>query len=213
MESVSDRRPSVASNMGISLTNETNENDFPTSRKSTVKGSRHLAREKVLQVLYATVSDDVSLDVAFNHVFFRQFTFDAKDGPEGERILHPDEVHELEADVSIEWTDEDVEYARNVIVAAREQAEKSNELIDRFSKNWDLERIALLDRILMRLAIAELTSCNEIPIKVTINEVIELAKRYSTDKSGTFINGILDAITDELKKEDRISKTGRGLVE
>lgn len=195
------------------MTTETNENDFPISRKSTIKGSRHLAREKVLQVLGATIGNDVNLDVAFNHVFYRQFTFDAKEGPAGARILHPDEVHELEADVSIEWSDEDVEYARVVIWAARDQQDMSTELIDRYSKNWDLERIAFLDRILMRLAIAELTACGSIPVKVTINEVIELAKRYSTDKSGTFINGILDAIIAELKKTERITKSGRGLVD
>ena len=195
------------------MTIEPNENDFPTSRKTTIKGSRHLAREKVLQVLAATTNAEVSLDVAFNHVFFRQFTFDAKDAVDETRILHPDEVHELEADISIQWSDEDVEYARAVIGAARDQLVGSTELIDRHSKNWDLERIALLDRILMRLAIAELTSCNDIPVKVTMNEAIELAKRYSTDKSGTFINGILDAVIEELQKDNRINKLGRGLVE
>jgi len=195
------------------LTIEPNENDFPTSRKTTIKGSRHLAREKVLQVLAATTNEEVSLDVAFNHVFFRQFTFDAKDAVDETRILHPDEVHELEADISIQWSDEDVEYARSVIGAARDQFVGSTELIDRHSKNWELERIALLDRILMRLAIAELTSCNDIPVKVTMNEAIELAKRYSTDKSGTFINGILDAVIEELQKDNRINKSGRGLVE
>jgi N utilization substance protein B len=99
-----------------------------------------------------------------------------------------------------------------VIVTAREQLEMSTELIDRHSRNWDLERIALLDRILMRLAVAELIACKDIPVKVTINEVIELAKRYSTDKSGTFINGILDAVVLELQEKGLIAKTGRGLV-
>lgn len=195
------------------MTIDPNESEFPTSRDSTIKGSRHLAREKVLQVLAATISDEISLDVAFNHVFYRQFTFDSKDAEDETRILHPDEVHELDADVSIEWTNEDIEYARAVIYASRDQRESSTELIDRYSKNWDLERIALLDRVLMRLAIAELTTCQDIPIKVTINEAIELAKRYSTDKSGTFVNGILDAVIEELQKEQRINKTGRGLVE
>jgi N utilization substance protein B len=62
------------------------------------------------------------------------------------------------------------------------------------------------------LAVAELTSCDDIPVKVTINEVIELAKRYSTDKSGTFINGILDAIIADLEAQGKIHKSGRGLV-
>ena len=193
------------------MTEKDPEHDFPVRRTAIIKGTRHLAREKVLQVIAATMLDEVGLDVAFNHVFYRQFTFDPKEATES-RILRPEEVHELEADVAIQWTDEDVEYAREVIVTAREQLEMSTELIDRHSRNWDLERIALLDRILMLLAIAELTASKDIPVKVTINEVIELAKRYSTDKSGTFINGILDAVVLELQEKSLIVKTGRGLV-
>jgi N utilization substance protein B len=98
-----------------------------------------------------------------------------------------------------------------VISAAETGKEDSTTLIRKFAQNWEFERIAALDIILMRLAVAELTSCESIPIKVTINEVIELAKRYSTDKSGTFINGILDAIIVDLKATDSIKKSGRGL--
>jgi N utilization substance protein B len=193
------------------LSTNASDNDFPISRNSKIKGTRHLAREKVLQILAATDSGDVSLDVAFNHVFYREFTFDAKESTSGERILHPDEVRELEADVPIRWNDDEIAYARNVITACISQRETSTELIKKHAQNWDYDRIAALDIILMRLAVAELVSCSEIPVKVTINEVIELAKRYSTDKSGTFINGILDAIIEELQSNNLISKTGRGL--
>ena len=190
------------------------DNDFPLKKKKTIKGSRHLAREKVLQVLTAASEGEVSLDDVFPHVFNRQFTFDADVSEDTSgRILRPQEVVELEADVQIIWNDDDVEYARRVIEADRDNRERSRELIEANSQNWDVERIASLDRVLIRLAIAELTSCADIPIKVTINEVIELAKRYSTDKSGTFINGILDAITNRLKADGLIRKTGRGLVE
>ncbi|MFN4985979.1 MAG: transcription antitermination factor NusB [Ignavibacteria bacterium] len=187
------------------------ENDFPVSRHSKIKGTRHLAREKVLQILAATDSGDVSLEVAFNHVFYREFTFDAKESTSGDRILHPDEVQELEADVPIRWSEDEIAYARNVISSCITQREMSTELIKKHAQNWDFDRIAVLDIILMRLAVSELMSCEEIPIKVTINEVIELAKRYSTDKSGTFINGILDAIIEELQSNNLISKSGRGL--
>jgi N utilization substance protein B len=187
------------------------DNDFPVSRKSKIKGTRHLAREKVLQILAATVSGDVSADEAFNHVFYREFTFDPKESTSGDRILHPDEVRELEADVPIRWNDDEASYAQNVIRACINQRDMSTELIKKHAQNWDFDRIAMLDIILMRLAVAELMSCSDIPIKVTINEVIELAKRYSTDKSGTFINGILDAIIEELQTNGLILKTGRGL--
>jgi N utilization substance protein B len=193
------------------LTDSSQQDDFPVSRKTTVRGSRHLSREKVFQILAAIDGGDVDRDMAFRHVFFRQFTFDAKDAPDGSRILHPDEVHELEADVPIKWSNDDVEYARTVISAAESGKESSTALIRKHAQNWDFERIAALDIILMRLAVAELTKCHEIPVKVTMNEVIELAKRYSTDKSGTFINGILDAIIEDLKSTDSINKSGRGL--
>lgn len=190
------------------------DDTFPLKRSKTVKGTRHLAREKVLQVMAAASEGEVGLDDVFPHVFNRQFTFDA-DVPEDQmgRIMKPDDVVELEADAKIQWSAEDLEYAMRVIEADRDHLERSKTLIEGNSQNWDVERIASLDRVLIRLAIAELTSCPEIPIKVTINEVIELAKRYSTDKSGTFINGILDAITATLKADGLIKKSGRGLVE
>lgn len=188
--------------------------EFPVSKERIKKGTRRLAREKVLQVLSASANSEVSLDEIFQHVFFRDFTFDtgSPDDDSG-RVLRPEEVFELEADTPINWTEEDVEYATTVIRAAGRLRDESDERIEAHSKNWDMERIALLDRVLINVAVAELTECSEIPVKVTINEVIELAKRYSTDKSGKFINGLLDTISSDLRKADRIKKTGRGLVE
>jgi len=186
---------------------------FPVSQQRSVRGSRHLAREKVLQILAAMSDGEVTLDVAFPHIFYRQFTFDDVDNPADlQRILKADEVVEMDADVPITWADEDLDYATTVLTAARDSHEFSSTLIESHATNWEVERIALIDRVLMHLAVAELTSCSDIPVKVTINEVIELAKRYSTDKSGTFINGILDAIIADLEAKGRIHKSGRGLV-
>ena len=79
--------------------------------------------------------------------------------------------------------------------------------------NWDLSRIALIDRILLRMGICEILFFPDIPPKVSINESIEIAKDYSTSSSGKFINGILDAILDDLKKDGKLNKKGRGLLE
>lgn len=186
---------------------------FPVSQQRSLRGSRHLAREKVLQILAATSDGEVPLDVAFPHIFYRQFTFDDVDNPADlQRILKADEVIEMDADVPITWAEEDLDYATTVLTTARDSRDASIALIESHATNWEVERIALIDRILMYLAVAELTSCPDIPVKVTINEVIELAKRYSTDKSGTFINGILDAIIVDLEAQGRIHKSGRGLV-
>lgn len=86
-----------------------------------------------------------------------------------------------------------------------------SKLIDDNTKNWDLERVAFLDVVLMQIALAEITEFVNIPVKVTLNEYIELAKHYSTSKSSVFINGVLDNIVNHLKDEKKIFKTGRGL--
>jgi transcription antitermination protein NusB len=87
------------------------------------------------------------------------------------------------------------------------------QLIEEKASNWELNRIALMDIILLKLALAELIEFPSIPVKVTINECIELAKSYSTPKSRVFINGILDKMINEMKAEGKIVKTGRGLIE
>lgn len=79
-------------------------------------------------------------------------------------------------------------------------------------KNWDYERLAYIDMIILQLSITELVTFLEIPIKVTINEFIEISKYYSTEKSSTFINGILDKLVKLLKSEGKIEKIGRGLI-
>jgi len=81
------------------------------------------------------------------------------------------------------------------------------------TKNWEAERIAMMDVLLMKLAITELVHFNSIPVKVSINEYIELSKEYSTPKSNSFINGILDKILVDLKENGKIRKFGRGLLE
>ena len=81
------------------------------------------------------------------------------------------------------------------------------------SKSWDYDRIPMLDVILLKMAIIELKEMPTIPVKVTLNEYIELAKYFSTPKSKTFINGVLDKLIVEFKSQGAIKKTGRGLIE
>lgn len=86
-------------------------------------------------------------------------------------------------------------------------------IISEKTKNWDVERIALLDIILMKLALSEIINFPNIPIKVSINEYIDISKEYSTPKSRVFINGVIDKLVIDLKKEGKIKKSGRGLIE
>ncbi len=88
-----------------------------------------------------------------------------------------------------------------------------DELIDKHTKNWDLERIAQIDILLMKMTLAEILYISNVPIKVSMNEYIDLAKEYSSPQSGRFINGVLDKMVAELKEAGKIEKTGRGLLE
>ncbi len=86
------------------------------------------------------------------------------------------------------------------------------EMIRHHTENWDYERLALMDILIMQMAISEAVNFRNIPVKVTLNEYIDISKYYSTEKSNLFINGILDKIFNRLKEEKKITKTGRGLI-
>ncbi len=86
------------------------------------------------------------------------------------------------------------------------------EYIKKNTRNWDLERIAFMDILIMQTAIAELVAFPSIPVKVSLNEYLEISKFYSTSKSNVFINGVLDKVVLQLKEEKKIVKTGRGLI-
>jgi N utilization substance protein B len=88
-----------------------------------------------------------------------------------------------------------------------------NEIIKPFLENWDFDRMAVIDRISLKLAIAEFMEFPSIPSKVTLNEYVDLSKSYSTEKSKEFVNGILDRMLKQLIKDGKINKEGRGLVE
>jgi N utilization substance protein B len=108
--------------------------------------------------------------------------------------------------------EEDREYAKILFRKAVLRSEECSELIDRNTTNWEVERIALMDILVMKLAITEIIEFPEIPVKVTLNEYIEIAKYYCTSKSSTFVNGILDKVVKEMRDNKLFKKAGRGLV-
>ena len=91
--------------------------------------------------------------------------------------------------------------------------DKLLEIIEPTLKNWDVERVAIIDMILLKMAICELMNFPTIPTKVTLNEFVDISKQYSTDKSKDFINGILDRLMKQLHDSGKIVKEGRGLIE
>jgi N utilization substance protein B len=107
---------------------------------------------------------------------------------------------------------EDEEFVKLLFRKSVMNQKKTSDLIDKNTTNWEVERIALMDILVMQLAITEIIEFNEIPVKVTLNEYIEIAKYYCTSKSSTFVNGILDNIVKEIREEGLLKKMGRGLI-
>ena len=102
--------------------------------------------------------------------------------------------------------EEDAVFAKKLLNETLTNQVEFKEMIDSHTKNWDLDRIAFMDIILMQTALAEILSFPTIPINVTLNEYIEISKNYSTDRSATFINGVLDNIVKDLKAQNRLIK-------
>lgn len=179
--------------------------EYSLSKKKKIKGFRSLARKKILQVLTAKEVSGENLEMLFNIIFYREFKFENDEEKIG-KLLTKDEVEELEADIPVEWDKEEIEFANKLIEATLSSKEYSQNLIKKMVENWEFERIALLDRLIVEMAIAEFLHFPQIPPKVTINEAIEIAKEYSTDKSGQFVNGLLDKILKELTNQGIIKK-------
>lgn len=113
-----------------------------------------------------------------------------------------------------QWkSDDDRKFGEELFLQAARNTAEYMALVDKMSENWDLERIAISDRLLLVLAIAECLHCPSVPVKVTLDETIEISKYFSTPQSGAFVNGVLHKAIEELRAEGRIVKTGRGLVD
>lgn len=116
-------------------------------------------------------------------------------------------------DVDEHGKSEDKQFAIDLFRKTAAHGDDFEELIASKARNWEFERIAKVDVILLKMAITELLEFPSIPVKVTMNEYIEISKYYSTPKSRIFINGILDNLISEFKADNKIKKTGRGLID
>lgn len=145
--------------------------------------NRRMVREKVLQALYAY---ELSKEPIANIV---------------ESVLGDLREHK-----------NDFEFAKKLINEVITHEEDLERRIKATVDHWEFDRIAVIDRMLLRMGICEMLYFEDIPPKVTINESIEVAKAFSTEKSGRFINGVLDAILEDLRATNKLVKKGRGLI-
>lgn len=146
--------------------------------------TRREAREHVMKALYSYEQANADPDHVVTTLIRPHFEDDASTGDFAERLFRQ----------------------------TLQSIDEADKLIEKHAKNWDIERIAIIDRSLLRMATTELLEFKEIPPKVSIDEAIEVAKRYSTPRSDTFVNGVLDAILIDLHHQERLNKSGRGLI-
>jgi N utilization substance protein B len=123
-----------------------------------------------------------------------------------------DTANDILLDISSNW-EEDRAYFIELYDKTVQMDDKLEPIITERVKNWEADRVAMMDKIIMKLATAEMIIFPSIPVKVSINEFIEISKIYSTPKSKVFVNGILDSIAADLTKDGTIRKSGRGLID
>ena len=153
-------------------------------------GSRRKAREAVLKALYLSESKNISIDEAFHEMAeIDRLIAESQDGSDASE-LYP---FALGLDV------QQMGFARTLAHRIMDSREQLNDTIRPVLKNWDFSRIARIDRYILWIAIAEMKTMVDIPAPVSINEAIELAKKYSSAKSSSFINGVLDAVARNMK--------------
>lgn len=129
------------------------------------------------------------------------------------RIAHPDCKGQFELMPLFKDEQDDREFMEKLFRETIKNDSYFETLISEKTKNWDVERIALMDIILLKMALAEILTFPGIPVKVSINEYIDISKDYSTPKSKVFINGVIDNLVTDLKSKGEVKKSGRGLIE
>ena len=128
-------------------------------------------------------------------------------------LKHLDFENPLELQPLSHNEDEDFEYFETLFSETMSREYELETIISKKAKNWDASRMAMTDLVILKMALAEMITFPSIPIKVTINEYIEISKNYSTPRSKQFVNGILDVLANELSSEGIIKKSGRGLID
>lgn len=156
----------------------------PSSIPHDTVSSRREARERAMQVLYAFEVSGEPIEMLVESIGGSEFEPDS----------------------------EQYHFFQGLVYAVLRRKGELDEAIKSHVRNWDVARMALLDRIILRLGACEFSAFEDIPPKVTINEYVDIAKRFSTEGSGKFVNGMLDALLKDLTAQGKVKKTGRGLL-
>ena len=142
------------------------------------------ARIRALQAIYSQEFSPSDLDTTFEHI----------------QTFFEDEINNREEKVNNNGLEKEILYSKHLCMLTNKYSLKLDEIIKERSKNWDISRITLIDRIILRMSLAEMLYENKVPPKVSITEGVEIAKEFSTQDSSGFINGILDSVYNEICK-------------
>jgi N utilization substance protein B len=225
----------------IQIRNNKDLNDFVTSRKISWVNSQDITRTMFNKMLawepyteyMKAEKSNYSADKKFISSLVTDFFVASDDlisGLEEQSIFWNDDLEYVSAMIDktirkfkndteggnslmpLYKNEDDEQYVKTLFRKTVLRTKECSEIINRNTTNWEVERIALMDILVMQLAITEIIEFQEIPVKVTLNEYIEIAKYYCTSKSSTFVNGILDKVVRELRDNGTFRKSGRGLI-
>jgi len=204
--------PELAKSLFTILKNAPEYNDYLQKTDDTLHSDKDLIKfifkkvilksllaEQVFEDMFIFWPVDKDVLQALIAKTFKNFSFD---NPKQNKL----------AEVTGNW-DEDREFIVELFQKTIRYDAEYQDMIGKKTQNWEPDRIAMMDTLLMKMAITEFVNFTSIPVKVTINEYLEISKEFSTPKSNSFINGILDKILFELKAENGIRKVGRGLID
>ena len=183
------------------------ESDFKTDKEMAINMFRYLMNREALVAAIGERSllweDDFEQIAQYNFMMLKTLDEQNFDEAMSWPVMYDRRQEKDEADM---------QFARDLLRASLQLRNESDEMVRRRLQGWEFERVALMDILLVNMAVAELTNCPSIPEKVTIDEYIELSKEFSSERSRLFINGILDKLVLELRSQGRIKKSGRGLL-
>jgi N utilization substance protein B len=190
---------------------------FTLNKTNGINGSRRLVREKVLQILVAYFVSGTNIDLLIKHIYNRNFIIDENTKNKSQSIsdvvlINEEKLININSDVEIKWRQRDMEFGRCIINSVIGNYDDFVNYIKEASENWEYERIAIVDRVIILMAVAEFIFAIDVPVKVTINESLELAKIYSTDKASIFVNGMLEKIKLIISQKGLINKSEQGLI-
>lgn len=170
------------------------------SKRGRIGGRRRRAREMAIQMLYQRELGDATMEQVLDAFDLADYVQETDERTQGDEKPEVTERRRKQAAASFD-------YARKLVQGSLEHAESIDELIRRHAENWRLERMPVIDRNILRLALYEMLHEEKVPKVVIVDEAIELAKKFGSENSSRFVNGLLDGV---LKSELMAGAEGRG---